>query len=173
MKPVNVKERSQALLYFILLFTATVGLIAAIIFISTRVPLSENAKLRNELSRADSQREVMLAFQNEMTETVNLMKNLDARDVQPARINGQIDSKLDEMNTLIKKIPEKEKLIYVTVIENLASLKKAKNDLLNVSNSESKAGELNQELQQLKDAMIRKDAQILEQQRTIKELTQN
>lgn len=158
MTPLNHAERKKAFLNFLIFFTITVTIIITVVFFSIQVPFDDNKRLRDQIAEFQEQRETSRTFQLEVTETSNLLKTLDSKDVQHAAVDAQIEARLTTLNNLIRSVPDSQNIKYLSVlIENLTALKNAKMDLSNLKGNEMDEARLKLEISDLKKQISQND----------------
>lgn len=131
MKPQNYKERNLAFLKFVLLFTATCGLIVLAVFFGTRLPLQENIYLREKIESLENQLQAQRHFAGKMEGIRSLLDSMDLPNVNADYMQQLISSELADVQS---SIPQNDSTyrqeMYSNILQTYLELKTAKHSLI-------------------------------------------
>jgi len=133
MQPLNAPERKKAFFNFLLFFVITVAVILVTVYFSMQVPLKDNDKLIKETALANNEKLFMQEFEGKMQETTNLVESITKVE-NVFKIGKDLDNHFKDMNNMISETVW-SKDICNKIIDNLISLRSAKDQLRNVNNS--------------------------------------
>lgn len=152
MKPENAKERSNAFGRFILFFILTIAVMATAIFFGIRVPYAENNKLRERLSRVDSEVVFRENFMVSMMQAQTLLDSINkVPPVVASLIDGRITQNIQSMDAMIGKNDSTSyRKIYVQVVKALTDAKADKTSLRAASSKDSLVANYNRQIEDLK-----------------------
>lgn len=152
MKPDNSKDRSSAFGRFLLFFLLTVVVMAVAIFFGIRVPYAENNKLRERLSRVDSEIVFRENFMVSMMQAQTLLDSVNkVSPTMAGLIDGRITQCLQSMDAMIGKSDSTHsKKIYTQIIKALNDSKSDKTSLRAASSKDSLASNYNRQIEDLK-----------------------
>ncbi|MFD2726291.1 type VI secretion system TssO [Hyunsoonleella rubra] len=148
MKPKNSKERRASFLKFLLLFVVTVVAILFAVYFNFKVPVKENAVLKEQVRLAEKEMKFQNAFANDMKAIKNMIDSLSISGHDSPYHHRRIADKLAE---LTKTIPTSDSVyqhsMYTTIIDTYLGLQEAKKRLSNLKDAESKLEEYKEELE--------------------------
>jgi len=133
MKPLNAPERRKAFFNFLLFFIVTLMVIIITAYFSTLVPLKQNEALIKETSVANNEKLFLQQFEGSMQVTTNLVDSITKAE-NIFKIGKDLDNRFKEMNNMAAETAW-SKDICDKVIDNLISLRLAKEQLRNANNS--------------------------------------
>ena len=163
MPPLNQAERRKAFLNFLIFFSVTITIIIVVVFFSIEVPFVDNRRLRNQVAEFQDQKDLSKSLNAEITEITSLIKTFDAKDINGAAVNAQIDGRIGTITNLLKNTTDSQSVGYYSMLTgSLISWKKLKMELSNSKASEGEAARLSQEISGLKIQLAQKD-QLLQQ----------
>jgi len=131
MKPQNAKERNIAFIKYILLFIVTTGLIILAVFFGYRLPIKENAYLRDKIKTMELQigEERRVAFKLESIKT--LIDSMDMPNVNADYLQQLASSELaDVQNGISTTDTTFRKKMYSSLVQTFLELKNSKHALI-------------------------------------------
>lgn len=154
MKPTNTTDRRKAFQRFLIFFILTVALITTTIFVGTRVPYSENKKLREQIALSDSERLFSSSFLGNMQQAQSLLDTVNQAAGSAGLIDGRITQKIQEMDAMVaKKTALMNKDLYIQIIKALNNAKSDKAMLRAAGNKDSVVAMYTQQIQDLKNSL--------------------
>ncbi|HRB59498.1 MAG TPA: type VI secretion system TssO, partial [Niabella sp.] len=137
-------------------FILTIALMAATIFVGTRVPYSENKKLRDQIALSDSEQVFRLAFLDNMQQAQGLIDTVNLVPSTSGLIDGRITQKIQEMDAMLAKNTSiNNKDLYAQIIKTLNNAKSDKAMLRAAANKDSVVALYNQQIQDLKNSLAK------------------
>lgn len=130
MTSINLKERRNAFLTFLIFFTITIILVIAVVFFSVKVPFEENEQLKQEMAKVEKQREFQRSFGNTYWETYRQLDSFNLKDVEPVMMEARIKNNLSIMSMMnIQDSISGQANFYEYAIKGLTTLMSAKKTL--------------------------------------------
>jgi biopolymer transport protein ExbB/TolQ len=126
MQPLNRAERSSAFTSFLILFSATVAIIAAVIFFSIKVPFVQNDQLRSRMQTIRDEQAFTVAFADVMKQVMEELARYDLKNETPLATKQRVRFKLDQLSRMIRDVPDQDNSIYALIVRNLSDLNEAK-----------------------------------------------
>jgi hypothetical protein len=126
MKPLNSAERTNAFLRFLLLFIITVALIITVAYFSIQVPFKENERLRQDIGRIKSERQLAESFNVAVKEVAEELNKFDGVKEPPAVTHAKIKLELDKMSGLLNNFPDAGNSVNAFIVQSLGDLNEAK-----------------------------------------------
>jgi hypothetical protein len=126
MKPLNREERNRAFYRFLLFFLITVGLIVTVVFFSIDIPIREGRQIRKQMFAMQNERAVTDSFNTAMKEAVKELEKFNLKAESPTAIRQRVEFRANEMDQLLKSIPNGENSVYALMIRNIRDLSEAK-----------------------------------------------
>lgn len=137
MKPQNHKERNIAFLKFILLFTITCSIIVMAVFFGTRLPVEENAYLRDKMKNMQDMLHAERRFAVKMEDVKSLLDSMDLPNVNPDFMQQLISAELADIQS---EVPVNDssyrKDMYSNILQTYLELKTAKHSLIKMQDVE-------------------------------------
>ena len=131
MKQINNKERNLAFFKHLLLFTLTTGLIVLAVFFGYRLPLKENAYLRDKIKTIESQIDGERSFIKKLDKAKVLIDSMDMPHVNVDYLQQLVSTQLAEIqNSIPQDDSTFRKKMYSNLIQTFLELKNSKNALL-------------------------------------------
>lgn len=156
MKAINSIDRRKAFQRFLLFFILTISLLVTTIFVGTRVPYSENKKLREQIALSDSEQVFKLAFLDKMRQAQGLIDTVNLVPSASGLIDGRITQKIQEMDAMLaQNATINNKDIYAQIIKTLNNAKSDKALLRAAANKDSVVALYNQQIQDLKNSLAK------------------
>ena len=148
MKSKNSKERRNSILKFALLFVITTTLIVlAFFFDFSRVPLKENAVLRERSVSIEREVKFQEKFSSEMINIRSLLDSLDTPGQNTQYINALINSKIVDLQ---KSIPKEDSTyrydMYNSIVKSFVDLQGYKTKLKEYDDVEEQLMQYEEEL---------------------------
>ena len=126
MKPLNRAERNGAFLRFLLFFSVTIALVVMVIFFSIDVPYNESRQLRRKVVDLQKETNVSASFSALMKEAMDELNKFKLKTESPSAINQRVKYKIDEMEKLMRQIPNSANSVYPLIVQNISDLNNAK-----------------------------------------------
>lgn len=123
MTPVNAQDRKKAFGRFLIFYIITTGIIVAAIFFGYQVPFQQNKKLQEQMAIVEKERAFGRQFFTQLSDTKALLDSVNKPGVQSELIDGQIDSKLQQLTALVDKDSVSEKRLYQEIIKTYFEIK--------------------------------------------------
>ncbi len=161
MKPGNQEERKKAFFNFLFFFIVTVGIILTTVFFSFKVPLRENAQLRAETVRMDNERSILSRFEKKMQETVGLLDTVNESGNRVPIVDHQISNNITDLTNMISDSLT-AKTFYQSLIENLNSMQKLKQQLREANGKQDDRAQLLEQINSLKGEADRYRNQLIQ-----------
>lgn len=137
MKPQNYKERNVAFLKFILLFAITCSIIVMAVFFGTRLPVEENAYLRDKMRNMQDMLHAERNFAVKMEDVKSLLDSMDLPNVNPDFMQQLISAELADIQS---DVPVNDssyrKDMYSNILQTYLELKTAKHSLIKMQDVE-------------------------------------
>lgn len=159
MKPLNAAERKSAFFNFLIFFVITTLLIVLSVFFGMQVPFKQNEKLQQQLDILQTEKAFGETFYNGMTDAKILLDSVNRSGIQADLVNGEISTKLSNLNALITRDSSGVKKIYQDIVHNLLDLQFAKTQLREASNKDAALGQYLQQIEDLKGQVSRAEAE--------------
>jgi uncharacterized membrane-anchored protein YhcB (DUF1043 family) len=160
-KPLNVNERNQAFLKFLLFFSLTILLVVIAVYFDFRMPLRENDYLQKELDMQRQLENNQLNFVSTMQEAAVLLDSLDKQGTDIAQINAQVEQKLTVLAGLQQKDFSPYGKLDEAVVDKFWKLYHAKTALHKLSEDETELFKLKGDLNDCK-TNLQQDEQALD-----------
>src|SRR5690606_16606429 len=103
MVPQNNAERKKAFSRFLVFYIITTIVIVAAVYFGVQVPFQQNRKLQEQLAYAERERDFGRLFFNQLHEAKSLIDSVNKPGVQAELLDGQIDSKLQQLTVMVDK----------------------------------------------------------------------
>ena len=142
----NLKDRNQAFLKFLLFFVATLILVVTAIYFDFRLPVRENRALQEEVNlqrQLDANQE---KFAGKMQEAIVLLDSLDKPGINADQINSQLGGKLSELAILQEKDNTQNGKIDKAIIDKLSELQQRKKQLKELGEKAAKLNDIQTDL---------------------------
>lgn len=137
MKPQNYKERNVAFLKFMLLFFITSSLIIMAVFFGTRLPIEENAYLREKMRTIESNVQVEKHFAQEMENVKSLLDSMGLPNVNADYMQQLISSELASLQSDVTTNDSTyRKEMYSNILQTYLELKTAKHSIIKMQDVE-------------------------------------
>jgi len=151
MKPKNSKERRNSILKFLLLFLFSVTLIVITFFFDfNRVPLKENAVLRERSKTIEEEMKFQEKFSQEMIGIRSLLDSLDTPGQNVQYINALINSKIVDLQ---KSIPKEDSTyrydMYNNIVKSFVDLQGFKTKLKDLEDVDTQLEDYESELERV------------------------
>ena len=155
MKPKNSKERKMSILKFALLFFVTVTFIVITFFFDfDRIPLKENAVLRDKSKSINKEMKFQEKFSDQMKNIRSLLDSLDTPGQNVQYVNALINSKIVDLQ---KSIPKEDSTyrydMYNTIVKSFVDLQAFKTKLKELENVDKQLIEYEDEIEKLNEEL--------------------
>lgn len=157
-KPLNIKERNQAFIKFLVFFLLAVTMVCGAVYFNFDVPRKENRLLKE---KADQARAHMLAqekFTNTLIKVKSLIDSLGKPGVNTMYLNQLVSAKLKELAELQFVDSSMQGNMNKTVLDVYLDYNKIKSDMVSMGDAPTKIAELtakNEQLQRTNDELRR------------------
>ncbi|MEO8771054.1 MAG: type VI secretion system TssO [Ferruginibacter sp.] len=125
----NIQERTQAFLKFLLFFLITVTLVVVAIYFNFRVPSKENAWLHDQLESQRTMDANQVKFVAKMDEAVILLDSLDKKDANTDLIQRSIGNIVGDMQGMVQNNKTLYDKMNKAIVFKFDELKNAKKDI--------------------------------------------
>lgn len=129
MKPLNTVERSKAFWRFLGLFAVTIGLVATVIFFSMQVSGADTRQLRQRVADAENKGQNTEAFTIRVRETLAELAKYETGEGLPPAIYQNVLYRLNDLNNMLRQLPNSQQSIYALSVQTLDDLNKAKKQI--------------------------------------------
>jgi hypothetical protein len=131
MKPQNAKERNIAFIKYILLFIVTAGLIVLAVFFGMRLPIKENAYLREKIRTMEQQIGEERRFIGKIQNIKVVIDSMELPNVNADYLQQLVSSELADVQNMVPTNDTTfRKKMYSSIIQTYLELKNAKNSLI-------------------------------------------
>lgn len=149
MKPLNAKDRTQALLLFLALLIVSITLVVCAIFFDFSMPTKENAVLKKQYQEMQE----MMSNQNRMLGLMDSIESnlavLDKPDANATYTEGVVTNLLIEMNNSLKD-SSSSGIVYKKIAANYRQMLDDKARIRNLRKDTEEGGDCAKELEQCK-----------------------
>lgn len=150
MTPLNSPERKKAFSRFLILYIVTTGIIVASVYFGIQVPFQQNKKLQEQLANIEKERDFGSMFFTQLRDAKGLLDSVNKPGVQAELIDGQIDSKLQQLTAMVDKDSVSEKRLYQEIIKTYFEIKDDKKRIRVGGDKDAQAAEFEAQLAQWK-----------------------
>lgn len=150
MIPQNSPERKKAFSRFILLYIITTGIVVAAVYFGVQVPFQQNRQLQEQLAGIEKERDFGRLFFAGLSEAKGLLDSVNKPGVQSELIDGQIDSRLQQLTAMVDKDSVSEKRLYQEIIKTYFEIKDDKKRIRASGDKDAQAAEFEAQLAQWK-----------------------
>lgn len=150
MIPQNSPERKKAFSRFLVLYIITTAIIVAAVYFGIQVPFQQNKKLQEQLANIEKERDFGRNFFTQLSQAKNLLDSVNKPGVQAELIDGQIDSRLQQLTAMVDKDSVSEKRLYQEIIKTYFEIKDDKKRIRAGGDKDAQAAEFESQLAQWK-----------------------
>ncbi|WP_118974064.1 type VI secretion system TssO [Taibaiella koreensis] len=150
MIPQNSPERKKAFTRFIILYIITTGIVVVAIYFGIQVPFQQNKKLQEQLASIEKERDFGRSFFAQLGEAKGLLDSVNKPGVQAELVDGQIDSRLQQLTAMVDKDSVSEKRLYQELIKTYFEIKDDKKRIRASGDKDAQAAEFESQLAQWK-----------------------
>jgi hypothetical protein len=150
MQPQNTAERKKAFSRFLILYIITTAIIIGAVYFGIQVPFQQNKKLQEQLAGIEKERDFGRAFFTQLSDAKALLDSVNRPGVQSELVDGQIDSKLQQLTAMIEKDSVSEKRLYQEIIKTYFEIKDDKKRIRAAGDKDAQAAEFEAQLSQWK-----------------------
>jgi len=150
MQPQNVQERKKAFSRFLILYIITTAIIIGAVYFGMQVPFQQNKKLKEQMATIEKERDFGQDFFTKLRETKSLLDSVNKPGVQAELIDGQIDSKLQQLTAMVEKDSVSAKQLYQELIKTYFEIKDDKKRIRAGGDKDAQAAEFEAQLAQWK-----------------------
>ena len=150
MQPQNVKERKSAFSRFLILYIITTAIIICAVYFGMLVPFQQNKKLKEQMAIIEKERDFGQLFFTQLRSAKGLLDSVNKPGVQAELIDGQIDSKLQQLTAMVDKDSVSSKQLYQELIKTYFEIKDDKKRIRAGGDRDAQAAEFEAQLAQWK-----------------------
>ncbi|WP_118949588.1 type VI secretion system TssO [Taibaiella helva] len=150
MIPQNAPERKKAFARFMILYLITTGIIVVAVYFGIQVPFQQNQKLQEQLANIEKERDFGRTFFARLGEAKSLLDSVNKPGVQAELVDGQIDSRLQQLTAIVEKDSVSEKRLYQEIIKTYFEIKDDKKRIRASGDKDAQAAEFENQLAQWK-----------------------
>ena len=150
MKSLNATARKKAFSRFLILYLITTALIIGGIYFGIQVPFQQNNKLQEQLANIQKERDFGQGFFTQLSQVKGLLDSVNKPGVQSELIDGQIDSRLQQLTARVDKDSLSEKRLYQEIIKTYFEIKDDKKRIRAAGDKDAEAAEFEAQLAQWK-----------------------
>lgn len=150
MNPQNSPERRKAFSRFLILYIITTAIVVSAVYFGVQVPFQQNKKLQEQLANIEKERDFGRAFFTRLSQAKNLLDSVNKPGVQAELIDGQIDSRLQQLTAMVDKDSVSEKRLYQEIIKTYFEIKDDKKRIRAGGDKDAQAAEFETQLAQWK-----------------------
>jgi len=150
MQPQNVKERKSAFSRFLILYIITTAIIIGAVYFGMQVPFQQNKKLKEQMAIIEKERDFGQLFFTQLRSAKGLLDSVNKPGVQAELIDGQIDSKLQQLTAMVEKDSVSSKQLYQELIKTYFEIKDDKKRIRAGGDRDAQAAEFEAQLAQWK-----------------------
>lgn len=120
------------------------------VYFGIQVPFQQNRKLQEQLASIEKERDFGRSFFAHLAEAKGLLDSVNKPGVQAELVDGQIDSRLQQLTAMVDKDSVTEKRLYQELIKTYFEIKDDKKRIRASGDKDAQAAEFESQLAQWK-----------------------